>query len=123
LFDTWLPNFKRSDDIVETFGFGASRREHQTILTNAVSFPFKYDTLVPSIAIGVDLGSFDAFVIPSLDLSIGDHWRLRFEADIFLPRHVEKTNLGVTGSEVNDARQLGTLHNRDQLVARITYQF
>jgi len=123
LFDTWIPNFKRSDDIVETFGFGASRRAHQTILTNAVSFPFKYDTVTPSIALGVDLGSFDAFLIPSLDLSLGDHWRVKFEADIFLPRHVEKTNLGVTGSEINDARLLGTLHNRDQLVARITYQF
>jgi hypothetical protein len=123
LFDTWVMNYDRDDDIVENFGFGAARREHQTILTNAFSFPFKYDTITPGFAVGVDLGSFDAFVIPSLDLSFGDHWRVRIEADIFLPRHVEKTNLGVTGSEINDARLLGTLHNRDQLVARITYQF
>ena len=123
LFDTWVMNFDRDDDIIENFGFGASRREHQTILTNALSFPFRYDTLTPGIAVGVDLGNFDAFLVPSLDVSIGDHWRLRFEADIFLPRHVEKTNLGFPGSEMNDARLLGTLHDRDQFVARITYQF
>ncbi|MGK2940869.1 MAG: DUF1302 family protein [Immundisolibacter sp.] len=123
LFDTWVLNYDRDDDINESFGYGAARREHQTILTNAFSFPYKYDTVTPGFAFGVDLGSFDAFMIPSLDIAIGDHWRLRFEADIFLPRKVEKTNLGMTGSDSNDARLLGTLHDRDQFVARITYQF
>nr|AMK59442.1 hypothetical protein RALTA_A0423 [uncultured bacterium UPO64] len=120
LFDTWVLNYDRDDDIVENFGFGAARREHQTILTNALSFPFKYDTVTPGIALGVDLGSFDSFLIPSLDLQYGDHWRIRFEADLFFPTHVEKTNLGKTDTKT---RMLGTLHNRDQFVARITYQF
>ena len=120
LFDTWVMNFDRDDDIVENFGFGASRREHQTILTNAFSFPYKYDTVTPGIALGVDLGSFDSFLIPSLDLQFGDHWRVRFEADLFFPTHVEKDNLGRVDTKT---RTLGTLHNRDQFVARITYQF
>jgi hypothetical protein len=120
LFDTWVLNFDRDDDIVENFGFGASRREHTTILTNAFSFPFKYDTVTPGLAFGVDLGSFDSFLIPSLDLQFGDHWRVRFEADLFFPTHVEKTNLGKVDTKT---RTLGTLHNRDQFVARITYQF
>ena len=34
--------------------------------------------------------------------------------------HVEKTNLGMVDTKT---RTLGTLHNRDQFVARITYQF
>lgn len=120
LFDTWVLNYKRSDDIVENFGFGAARREHQTFWTNAFSFPYKYDTVTPGIALGVDLGSFDSFLIPSLDLQYGDHWRVRFEADLFFPTHVEKTNLGQVDTKT---RTLGTLHNRDQFVARITYQF
>jgi hypothetical protein len=120
LFDTWLPNFDRKDDIIENFGYGASRREHTTYLTNAFSFPYKYDTVTPGVALGVDLGSFDSFLIPSLDLQYGDHWRVRFEADLFFPTHVENTNLGYQSTET---RSLGTLHNRDQLVARITYQF
>ncbi|WP_372725294.1 DUF1302 family protein [Immundisolibacter sp.] len=123
LFDTWVLNYDRDDDIVELFGFGAARREHQTFWTNAFSFPYRYDTVTPSLAFGFDLGSFDAFLLPALDIAMGDHWRLRFEADIFLPRHVEKTNLGMTGSDRNDGRLLSTLHDRDQFVARITYQF
>lgn len=123
LFDTWIMNFKKRDDIVELFGYGAPAHEHKTILTNAFSFPYKYDTVTPGFAIGFDLGNFDAFMIPSLDLVFGDHWRVRFEADIFLPRHVEKTNLGMTGDDSKDTRLLGTLHDRDQFVARITYQF
>ena len=120
LFDTWVLNFDRKDDIVENFGFGASRREHQTFLTNAFVFPYKYDTVTPGIAFGVDLGSFDSFLIPSLDLQYGDHWRVRFEANLFFPTHVETDNLGQVDTKT---RTLGTLHNRDQLVARITYQF
>ncbi|MGK2942862.1 MAG: DUF1302 family protein [Immundisolibacter sp.] len=123
LFDTWIMNYDKDDDILELFGFGAPAHAHKTILTNAFSFPYKYDTVTPGFALGVDLGTFDAFMIPSLDIAMGDHWRLRFEADIFLPRKVEKTNLGVTGSDSNDTRLLGTLHDRDQFVARITYQF
>jgi len=83
-------------------------------------FPYKYDTVTPGIALGVDLGSFDSFLIPSLELQYGDHWRVHFEADIFLPTHVETDNLGRIDTKT---RTLGTLHNRDQLVARITYQF
>nr|ART40820.1 L476 [uncultured bacterium] len=79
--------------------------------------------MTPSIALGIDLNTFDAFMVPALDLQYGDHWRVKFEADIFLPRSVEKTNLGVPGADSNDAHLLGSLHNRDQLVARITYQF
>ena len=122
LFDTWLPNFNRSDNIVENFGFAAARREHTTYLTNAFSFPYKYDTVTPSIALGVDLGNFDSFLIPSIDLQYGDHWRLKLEADLFFPTHVEQANLG-TSYATTETRTLGTLHDRDQLVARITYQF
>ena len=120
LFDTWLPNYNRKDDIVENFGFGAARREHTTYLTNAFSFPYRYDTLTPGIALGMDLGNFNSFLIPSLDWQYGDHWRVRFEADLFFPTHVESVNLGY---QTSDTRTLGTLHDRDQLVARITYQF
>jgi hypothetical protein len=123
VFDTWVLNHDEDDDIVENIGFSAARREHQTFLTNAVSLPFDYDTVTFTLAAGVDLGSFDAFVIPSVDLVFGDHWRVRLEADIFLPRHVKSFNLGVPEMGDGRTRTLGTLNDRDQLVARITYQF
>ena len=120
LFDTWIVNFDKDDDIVDLFGFGAHKREHSTILTNALVLNYAYDTINPGLAVGVDLGNFDMFLIPSVDFVFGDHWRLKLEADIFLPRHSKTQNLGF---QENDTRLLGTLDNRDQLVARITYQF
>lgn len=120
LFDSWIVNYDEDDDIVDLFGFGAPKREHSTILTNAITLNYDYDTINPGLAVGVDLGNFDMFVIPSLDLVFGDHWRVRLEADIFLPRHSKTRNLGFVE---DDTRLLGTLDNRDQLVARITYQF
>ncbi|MBV1929445.1 MAG: hypothetical protein KUG81_08045 [Gammaproteobacteria bacterium] len=120
LFDTWIVNFDKDDDIVDLFGFSAPKREHSTILTNAIVLNYAYDTINPGLAMGVDLGNFDMFFIPSVDFVFGDHWRLKLEADIFLPRHSKTSNLGF---DENDTRLLGTLDNRDQLVARITYQF
>lgn len=120
LFDTWIVNFDKDDDIVDLFGFSAPKREHSTILTNALVLNYAYDTINPGLAVGVDLGNFDMFLIPSVDFVFGDHWRLKLEADIFLPKHSKTGNLGY---DENDTRLLGTLDNRDQLVARITYQF
>ncbi|MDF1817134.1 MAG: hypothetical protein P1U54_00685 [Immundisolibacteraceae bacterium] len=120
LFDTWITNFDKDDDIVDLFGFGSAKREHSTILTNAITLNYAYDTINPGLAVGVDLGNFDMFLIPSVDFVFGDHWRVRLEADIFLPRHSKTKNLGFVE---NDTRLLGTLDDNDQLVARITYQF
>ncbi|MEL0082070.1 MAG: DUF1302 family protein [Gammaproteobacteria bacterium] len=120
LFDTWIMNFDKDDDILDNFGFGAKKREHTTILTNALTLNYAYDTINPGLAVGVDLGNFDMFLIPSLDLVFGDHWRVRLEADIFLPRKSKSTNLGF---KEDGTRLLGTLDDNDQLVARITYQF
>lgn len=120
LFDTWIVNFDKDDDIVDLFGYGSAKREHSTILTNAIVLNYDYDTINPGLAVGVDLGNFDMFIIPSVDLVFGDHWRVRLEADIFLPRN---SKAGNTGFIENDTRLLGTLDDNDQLVARITYQF
>ena len=120
LFDTWITNFDKDDDIVDLFGFGSPKREHSTILTNAIVLNYDYDTINPGLAVGVDLGNFDMFLIPSVDFVFGDHWRLKVEADIFLPRHSKTKNLGFVE---NDTRLLGTLDDNDQLVVRLTYQF
>ena len=120
LFDTWVLNHDEDDDLLELFGFGAERREHTMYLTNAFVFNYDYDNINPGLAFGVDLGNGDAFVIPSLDLAFGDHWRLRLEADIFLPHHKKEDNFAVPE---NNTRLLGTFNNHDQFVARLTYQF
>ncbi|RLA12035.1 MAG: hypothetical protein DRQ60_09185, partial [Gammaproteobacteria bacterium] len=120
VFDTWITNYDEDDDILELFGYGAKKREHTAILTNAITLNYDYDTINPGLAFGVDLGSADVFIIPSVDLVFGDHWRVRLEADIFLPKKSKHENLGF---QEGSTRLLGTFDDNDQLVARITYQF
>ncbi len=121
LFDTWILNYDGDDDIVDLLSYGAKKRKHTTYLTNALFLNYNYDRINPSLAVGFDLGNFDGFLIPAVDLVFGDHWRIRFEADIFLPRHTKKDNVGSYTD--HNTRLLGTMANHDQFVARITYQF
>jgi len=121
VFDTWIPNYKGSDDIVELFSYGAKRREHTTYVTSGLTLNYWYDRLNPSLAVAVDAGNFDAFVIPGVDLRIGDAWRIRAEADLFLPKHTKQDNVG--GEIEKDTRLFGTLARHDQFAIRVTYQF
>ncbi len=121
VFDTWIPNYKGSDDIVELFGYGAKRRPHTTYITSALTLNYRYDRLNPSLAVAIDAGNFDAFIIPAVDMRIGDNWRIRAEADLFLPKHSKQDNVG--GEIEKDTRLFGTLARHDQLALRITYQF
>ncbi len=120
VFDQWILNYRRSDDIVEVFGYGASTREHQPIFTTTLSLNYDHDHINPSIALLYDLNFGDAIVVPALEYRFGDHWRFYTEASIFLPAHGVKRNQ----SEVeNDTHILGTGGNNSQLTMRVTYQF
>ncbi len=121
IFDTWIPNYKGSDDIVEVFGYGAKRRAHTTYITSALTLNYRYDRLNPSLAVAIDAGNLDAFIIPAVDVRIGDNWRIRAEADLFLPKHSKQDNVG--GEIEKKTRLFGTLARHDQLALRITYQF
>lgn len=121
VFDTWIPNHKGKDDIVELFGYGAKRREHTTYLTSALTLNYRYDRLNPSLAVAVDTGNFDSFIIPAVDLRFGDNWRIRAEADLFFPKHSKVDNVG--GEVEKNTRLFGTLARHDQFAIRVTYQF
>jgi hypothetical protein len=120
LFDTWVLNYDKDDELLELPGFGATRREHTTYLTNALLLNYKYDTINPGIAHGVDLGNFDQFILPFIDLVYGDHWRIHGEASLFFAKH---TNESIGNNADRDTRLLGSLVNHDQATVRITYQF
>lgn len=124
LFDTWIQNFKRSEDIVENVGFGARALEHQTIATAVLALDYMSSKLKPQIAAGAYLQSGDAFVIPSVAYSLGNHWRLLAEADIFIPM-AEKSPVGqpLVGETETATRAIGPLSNNNQLMLRATYQF
>lgn len=120
VFDQWIVNYDRDDDIVEVFGYGASAREHQPIFTTTLSLNYAHDHFNPSIALLYDLNFGDAILVPAFEYKFGDHWRFYTEASIFLPAHGVKRNQ----NEVeNDTHILGTGGNNSQLLMRVTYLF
>ncbi len=120
IFDQWILNHRRSDDIVEVFGYGAAAREHQPIFTTTLTLNYDHDHINPSIALLYDLNFGDAILIPAVDYKFGDHWRFYAEATINLPAHgVKKRQSDVE----NDTHLLGLGGNNSQLLFRATYLF
>ncbi|MFB9123487.1 DUF1302 family protein [Paraburkholderia dipogonis] len=119
LFDTWIQNFKSSDDIVAQVGWSAPAKRHDTLMTAFLTLNYMNSRLNPGIAGGVDLSTGDGFVIPSIGYQIGNHWRLLAEADLFFARH-SRSAIPQPGQSTYG---LAGFANNDQLMLRATYQF
>jgi hypothetical protein len=119
LFDTWIQNFKSSDDIVAQVGWSAPAKRHDTILTAFLTLNYMNSRLNPGLAVGADVSTQDAFVIPSATYVLGNHWRIAAEADLFFSRHPRTTPEQIGQSTYGLA---GFDHN-DQFMIRTTYQF
>jgi len=117
-FDTWLPNFKKSDDIVDLAGYAAPKHQHNMIATGILGLNYMNSTINPQLAGGYDLTNGGGFLIPSIQFVKGDHWLFKLEADLFYP-HGSNT----LGGNSSDTHIFGYFANNDQLMARITYQF
>lgn len=118
LFDTFIQDFDQRDDLVELVGFGAPVRKHTTILSGFITLNYLNSRLNPGLAFGVDLSNGDGFVIPSVEFSMGNNWRLLVEADLFLPNNQKRP-----GQVETRAHPLGGFAHNNQLLARLTYQF
>jgi hypothetical protein len=117
-FDTWLVDFDRADDLVALAGYGAPINEHNVIGTFILGWNYNNDRLNPTIAAGWDLSNSGSFVIPSVEMVWGDHWRLRLEYDLFL-----EDSSKLPGEIEKDTALLGYFANNDQFYVRLTYQF
>jgi len=118
IFDTWLTDFDREDDIVALAGYGAPIHEHTTYMTFILGWNYNNDKINPTIAAGVHAGNGGGFVIPSVEFAWGNHWRLRLEADLFW-----NTGEKQPGEIEQDTYIFGYFANNNQLVTRLTYQF
>jgi hypothetical protein len=117
-FDTWIVDFDKADDIVALAGYGAPAKEHTTIGTVILGWNYNNDLVNPTVAAGADLSNGGGFIIPSVQLVWGNHWRLRLEYDWF-------TDSGnkLPGEIEQDTTLFGYFANNDQLYARLTFQF
>lgn len=120
LFDTTVLDFRKDDDLVRLFAYGAPLKKHSTILTAFTLLNYNGDTINPSMALGLDLHNGGGFFIPAVEFVLGDSWRAKVEADVLWSRR-SSTKLFDTD---NPGSQLfGWFDNNSQLVFRLTRQF
>jgi hypothetical protein len=119
LFDKWIMDYDHADQLVNLAGFGADRNEHNTIVTGILAMNYDNDKINPTLAVGADLTNGGGFIIPSVEIVYGDHWRLRVEADLFFDSNTQDVPL----AGFNDTNLFGYFSGNDQLVVRLTYQF
>ncbi|NPT53055.1 LysR family transcriptional regulator [Paraburkholderia sp. 5N] len=119
MFDTWIQHFKSSDDIVAQVGWSAPAKRHDTLVTAFLTLNYMSSRLNPQLAGGVDVSTGDAFVIPSIEYQLGNHWRFLAEADLFFPKH-SRGNPAQLGQSTY---VLADFANNSQLMLRATYQF
>ncbi|SOE98789.1 hypothetical protein SAMN05446635_6770 [Burkholderia sp. OK233] len=119
LFDTWIQNYHSSDDLVYGAGYGKPARKHTTTLTGFITLNYMHSRLNPQLAGGMDITNGDAFVIPSVEYRVGNHWRFLAEADLFFLRHQK-----YPGQIEQATAPLGAAFaHSDQFMVRATYQF
>ncbi len=119
LFNTWITNYDRSDEVVNTAGFSGRTKEYSTIVTAILATNYDNDRVNPSLAVGSDLTYGGGFVIPSVEFAYGDNWRVRVEADLFFNDESQKRTL----RDFNNTNLFGYFDGNDQLAVRLTYQF
>lgn len=118
LFDTYIPSFDKKDDIKDTAGYGGAKKEHSAIATVFLGMHLKNDRINPTIAGGYDLTYGGGFVIPSVEFVPDDKWRLKVEADIWLPKDQKSP-----GQVEDSTHLLGYFANNSQLFFRLTRLF
>ena len=119
LFNTWITDYDRDDEVVNTAGFSGRTKEFSTIVTAILATNYDNDRINPTLAVGSDLTYGGSFVIPSVEFAYGDHWRVRVEADLFFDDESQKRTL----RDFNNTNLFGYFNGNDQLAVRVTYQF
>lgn len=120
IFDTWLVNYKKRDDIVDLFGYGDVKPEHWTVFTSVVSLSYQNGTISPSLGFVYDITNKDAILIPGIDLIIGDHWRIHGDLNFFIP---DGTRGPTTNPFERKTHLFGTFDNNNQMNVRVSYYF
>jgi hypothetical protein len=133
LFDTYIQDYDKNDEIVEFASLGAPKKEHTTYLTFFTLLQFQRDTINPSLVLGVDLSNGGGFIIPAVDIAIGNNWRIKVEANLWFNDGDQKKVSALNADGVTHVNPLGTSENSaalfdwfgedDQIVLKVTRQF
>lgn len=117
-FNTRILDFDSKDDIVMNVGYGTRKKKDSAILTGLLGMSYDGDRINPQLAAGWDVSYGGAFVIPSLDVVMGDAWRLKVEADLFFGGKPRRP-----GDLESATSMMGYFRDNNQLYLRLTRQF
>lgn len=120
LFDSWIRNFKVSEQIVNLVGQGQARKEHSTLLTGIFALSYANGTVAPEFVLGSDVTYGGGFFVPSVSWIPNNSWRFKAEVDLFW------SNADRTPSNAATERSsalFGYFKHNDQLFVSATYQF
>lgn len=132
LYDTYIQDYDRDEEIIEFASFGARKKEHTSYLTLFTLLQFKRDTINPSLVVGADLSNGGGFAIPAVEFVMGDNWRLKVEANLWFNDGDAKkpsatadngAHLNPLGVSENSAAFFDWFSEDDQLVLKLTRQF
>lgn len=119
MFNNWITDFDRDDQLVNLAGFSGETKEFSSILTAILATNYANDTVNPSLAVVSDLTYGGGVIIPSVELVSGNHIRVRLEGNFFF----HETDQDRPLQDFNDTNLFGYFSGNDQLMARLTYQF
>ncbi|MBL4802043.1 MAG: hypothetical protein JKY45_09115 [Emcibacter sp.] len=131
VFDTWITNYKRTDELVDFASYGARKKEHTVYLTMFTVLNYKHDTINPSLVFGADMSNGGGFLIPAVEVVVGENWRFKLEANLWwggnkklptstLANGAHSNPLGISE---NSAAFFDWFAKDNQIVLKLTRQF
>jgi hypothetical protein len=119
IFNSWIQDYDRSEDLLQLVGFGQASKEHSTLVTGILDLSYRNGDFKPNLVVGWDPTYGGGFLVPSVSYKLGKDWRLKVEYDHFWNRGARTTQ----GSAERNTALFGYFDNNDQLYIKLAYQF
>jgi len=120
LFDTWIQDYKKSEDLVQLLGYGQRSKEHSTIMTFILDTSYANGTVNPNLVLGSDISYGGGFAVPSVTMQYGKNWRLKLEYDYFWN---DGSRTKANDNVERNTSLFGYFANNNQFYAKLMYQF
>ena len=127
LFDKWVMNYNRDEQLLNAVGAGQKTKEHSVLLTGIFDLSYDNGRVKPNLVVGADLTYGGGFAVPSVTVELAKNWRWKVEYDKFWNDDVRKSENcdGMQGqaASCDSMSMFGYFHKRDQLYTSLTYLF
>ena len=118
IYDEWLVDYDRDDDIVWLAGYNNRLKEHSFKITGWLNWNYDYDRITTGVSYAVDCTYGGVLLIPNINFAYGNHWRIRLEWSKWIAWDYKNP-----GEVEFDSNLFGLFKNNDQLYLRIMYYF